>query len=291
VRKDEQYSNDSIDSLEARLCREFGRELKSRLRNHFREALEGLESNSLRRELRELERFSFLSEKESRGFQAAEIYATLMEQRAELLRSTPELQRAHSRLVAASQVVFAARIAGYSSLLLDLSVGSVKQLSQAFDSDFDSFRVFLDAFVPVAFGDVFSESVADQFKFNLEVPGGFTQTFDEVSSAPVVAYSQPPATEGTATFATRERAEWLWKLANGSLLVPFILALVVLYFGFRTLADIHSQQRGAIQPILEHYLALLREDRLRMSQPTKESGDPTQKQGSDKEAGLQAGGN
>ena len=84
-----------------------------------------------------------------------------------------------------------------------------------------------------------------------------------------------------APSAARERAEWIWRLANGSLLIPVLIALAVMFYGMRLLFEIRSSQFNALQPILQHQLELLKEDRLRMAAPatpdqSKASGAPSQ---------------
>jgi hypothetical protein len=72
-----------------------------------------------------------------------------------------------------------------------------------------------------------------------------------------------PSTESRLSDAAR-KAEWVWRLANGSLLVPVILALIVLYFGIKELSSFRNAQYEALKPILEHHMLLLKEDRERM---------------------------
>jgi hypothetical protein len=234
--------------------------------------LRSLEDTLFRSEFGNLERIMFRffdfprSEKDLDRAQILDSFTRLLEQRQQFFRDQPGIQRTLEKLGAAGAVHFSVRIAGYSSLNLDLSTGAFKSLAEAFDNDFDSFRVFLEAFVPQAFGEVFSSDAADRMNFTVQVPASYEKEFVLVRSA------SPPPGPGDNTMqpasqpatTTRERAEWLWRLANGSLLVPLLLALLVMYQGMSMLKDIHASQAEAMKPILEYQLKLLEEDRHRL---------------------------
>lgn len=113
----------------------------------------------------------------------------------------------------------------------------------------------------------------------MQVPAAYEQAF--VASPPSVPSAappippflpSPPTANVTPSTPARERAEWLWRLANGSLLVPFLLALVVMYYGVAMLKDVRGLQNEALKPVLEHQLKLLEEDRRRMF---REASTPT----------------
>lgn len=63
----------------------------------------------------------------------------------------------------------------------------------------------------------------------------------------------------------------MWRVANGSLLLPVLLALLVMRYGFRALSQIHESHLAALQPVLEHQAALLKEDRERLALPRRDS--------------------
>lgn len=268
--RDQTDSNESISALEAKLCRRFGPELREALLRQLSEPLRTLDSELFPGSLRDFEHWMFRfmdgpgSSREWYRYQFAEAFARLMEQRQQVLRDSPSLRRVQERLAAAAGITFSTKLVGYSSLNLDIVPGSFKQIAAAFENDFDSFRVFLEAFVPVAFAGVFSEASADRLDFSVTVPTSAEQSFRDAGvevasrSAPVAAV---PATTPTSA---RERAEWLWRLANGSLLVPLLLALLVMYQGMKMLGEIRESQYDALKPVLEHQLKLLEEDRLRL---------------------------
>lgn len=261
----------SIASLEAKLCRQFGPTLRRVLLNELNEPLRSLDSE-LMRPFRHFEDWLFHMrhrERDDDGYQIFGAISRMVEQRQATIRESTALRAAQERLAAAATVSFATRIAGYASLELAVSVGSLSQLAKVFDGEFESFRVFLEAFTGVVFGDIFDTAAADRMEFTVSIPSSIEQQF---RAAPVTGdlpsqQSAPPVSLPGAPSqgAARERAEWLWRLANGSLILPVLLALLVMYQGVKMLSDIRSTEYEAIRPVLEHQLKLLEEDRHRFS--------------------------
>ena len=268
--------DDDIVQSEAKLRKEFGPALRGLLLRELAEPLRQIEQTLYRGEFRELEHFLFRfvdrPTSDKVGWdrtQALDAFTRLIEQRQQIFRDSPALHRAQERVAAASSVSFSVRLAGYSSLNLDLSIGSLQSLADAFDNDFDSFRVFLEAFVPQAFERVFRQENVDCLDYTVQVPASYEQAF--IANPPTPTSTQQtsvtassPVTAGPTATPARERAEWLWRLANGSLLVPLLLALVVMYYGMTMLNDLRTSQNEALKPILEHQLKLLEEDRRRL---------------------------
>jgi hypothetical protein len=259
-----------IDAAEGKLCREFGPALRQLLISQFAAPIRSLQDTIFPDDFRIFERFIYRgfprSEKDSD--QAAPILDSLtrlIAQRQQFLQDSPGIRRLQEKIAVAGSVNFTVRIAAYSSLDLDLSIGSLKSVAEAFDNDFDSFRVFLEAFAPQAFGNVFSEETADSADFTVQVPVSYKTAF---TTAPQDNPSPPETatakTNSPPNSTTRERAEWLWRLANGSLLVPVLIALFVMYQGMSVLKEIHTSQSEAMKPILDHELKLLEEDRRRL---------------------------
>lgn len=272
-------SDSAIVELERQFCRDFGGELRDALVQQASVGWRRLESDLFLGGFDDLRHFMLRrSDKEPYSLDALNRF---LEYRQQMFRDSAPLRRAHERMVAAGSVLFTTRISGYSSLNFDIATGSFGQLATIFDDNFDAFRVFLDAFVPVAFGEVFSEDFANQLEFSVVVPRSVEEAFYAAvggaqsaltPTMPSAATSPPaPTTSDTRDqWGARERAEYLWRLANGSLLVPVVLALAIMFYGFSILADIRRTQYEAPKPLLDHQLELLREDRLRMwpAQPT-----------------------
>jgi hypothetical protein len=265
----------TLGELESKLCRQFGRDLRNQLVYHLRDTIFRNQDDH------NLDRFMFRFDKgPESSFEWASAYEKFIDYRIELLRSNPAIQRERIRIVEAVSLIFSTRIASYSSLNLELSMGSLEKVAKVFDSNFESFRVFLEAFVPLAFANVFSEDFADLHAFEISIPTSFTTAFSSVPSSPnppsapaavpVQAAASPTPAPVRSTFSdaalnSREKAEWAWRLANGSLLVPLLIALAVMFFGFREVSQLQRTQFEAIKPILEHQLELLKEDRLRLT--------------------------
>lgn len=294
LRGTEQFSNLRVTQLEAKLCREFGGELRSRLLEQLSEGFRVLDSDLFPGGLREFEKMFFhymepFSEKEAYRYQFAEAFTRYLEHRQQLFRENMAFRAAQERLAAAADIFFSTRISGYASLSFDLSTGSFGQLARAFDSNFDTFRVFLDAFIPVAFAEVFNEDFSNRFDFTVSIPSSVEQAFTSAARDLAVAQTTgSPKSSGQAVgpaapSAARARAEYIWLLANGSLLVPVLIALAVMLYGIRLLSEIRSSEFIALQPILQHQLELLKEDRLRITvsatpDSSKAGGVPSQAQ-------------
>ncbi|MDF0541211.1 hypothetical protein PX699_02555 [Sphingobium sp. H39-3-25] len=270
-----------IGKLEGKLCRELSQELRKGLISEIATPIREIERSLFDGEYRSLDHFLFrVIERPDRGFggDASQIFETLtrhLDQRQELFRSSPEIRRLQEKMARAGSVYFSVRIAGYSSLNLDVSVSSLSALADVFDRDFDSFRVFLEAFVPQAFNQVFWHDASDLVEFSTHIPSGFAAAFSAAAIAPAISQPVPnPLSTPPSGPSSREKAEWLWKLANGSLLLPVLLALIVMYFGMSMLIEIRGTQYDALKPVLDHQLKLLEEDRLRLGGTTQPAPRP-----------------
>lgn len=282
-------SNESISQLEAKLCRGMSEQLAEKLVEVFSKAVRESESALDLEVFHDVERFFFRfggsDERNFRSYQFAEAYTKYLDYRLEILKSNPSLMEARSRVTQAASVYFSVRIAQYSSLNLDVFVAPIERVAKLFDNDFDSFRVFLDAFVPVMFAETLSQDFADQNSFSVSAPQSFQTEFNKLRSVSVTATNQSadlgtsvvPASHTTSN--ERERAVWLWRLANGSLLIPVLIALFVCYFGLKELADLRETESRMLAPVLQYQLDILKEDRLRI---------PGQQQESVKDAGTAA---
>lgn len=260
----------NIDRLEGMLCREFGPQLRSLLIQYISEPIRH-EKYDFRHLGDFLLRFFERPRLEKIRDQdyILDIFTRLLEQRPKLIRESPGYGKIQEKIAATSTVIFSITIVGYSSLVLDLSVGSLNKIAEIFENDFDSFRIFLDVFVPITLKEVFSSNIADEIEYHINIPDSYSQVFAPFPSqeaantgpAAVPTTGAPSPQSGTTA---RDRAEWLWRLANGSLLVPCLLALFVLYQGMILLQEIRASEQEAMKPFLDHQLKLLEEDRHRL---------------------------
>lgn len=206
-------------------------------------------------------------EKDFDRFQIADSLARILEQNQNEMRENVGAKYAKEKIALASSVMFDLTIAGYSSLNLDMVVGSLDKLSEVFDNDFDSFCVFLNVFCPMAYAEVFSQDDADRIDFSVKVPDSYREEFqtskNEIVSR-VAASSNLDASGTKKSEYARNKAEWLWRIANGSLLVPVFIALFVMYECIVVLKGIESMQYSAMKPVLDLQLNLLEEDRARL---------------------------
>jgi hypothetical protein len=275
VRKNNNYAERSISSLETGLIREFGDHLRAALVQRISQGIRDAEDTLYGPELRMMlehyrhffHEFPFPKEKYWPSFYPNEPLTKLIEFRQQVFREIPAARTVFERLALTSDVTFSVRIDGYSSLDLSLLVGQIEKLAAVFDSDFESFRVFLDVFVPKAFGDVFVDDIANEMSFEINIPQSIKDVFVQpnVTNPPIVEPTKPPVLGTEAAKSNAEqRAQWLWKLANGSLLIPVLIALAVMYFGLKEIASIRILQYEALKPILEHQVQLLKEDRERL---------------------------
>jgi len=285
-------SNEDVSNLEARLCRGFGPALKKSLVESLSEPLRTLEDQLSRDGLSTFERmFEFGPPgRDWYRYQAGEAFSRFIEYRRDAFESLPELRNVRERLAAAAGVIFSTRIIGYSSLTFEVATASFDKLAKAFDGHFDELRVFLDAFVPLAFAEVFDIGFADTNTFDVSIPESAEHAFIAAAARPAARpIEQQDISSTTSKFpSSRERAEWLWRLANGSLLVPFAIALLVMFYGIRMLSDIRRTEDEALRPILIHQLELLREDRARFSiNQVKDVGVPCAITSADSKNGKQ----
>ena len=262
----EQFSNLSASQLEGALKAQFGAHLRENLISHLRTAREATELRIPPEPWFEFERFMFRGPREPGSTEWAayfDMLARLAEARHRAVESVPELATLQGKLAAAATVTFSVTNVRYGSLTFDLSLGSLGKIVTVFDNDFDSFRVFLEAFVPISFAESTDHGFAQSLDFEIVPAPGLEQQFatSEAATSPEKASA---AGGPIPVQASRERAEWLWRLANGSLLVPLLISILIMWYGLKELGQISDRQMQYLQPILQHQLELLREDRLRL---------------------------
>ena len=265
-------SSQALASLETSLCHNLARALEAGLVDHFRKPLRtvrneltGVPYAVLYGSLRESAKAQ-----ESDNTEVRRILTGMADEAEKVLRESPGLRAAAERLAAAAGVMFSVRIAGYSSLDLILEPSPLALLLKAFDHNCEDIRFFLEAFVSPSLRDSVSPSINHPVNVTVTIPLSIQEDcLAQANVAPVPRAGVPAAQPDTASQSvTRQRAELVWGLANGSLLLPVLLALLVLYFGIGILKDIGMAQQTAMQPILEHHLKLLEEDRRRLLQST-----------------------
>jgi len=154
-----------------------------------------------------------------------------------------------------------------------LVIEPVEKLVNLFDSNFEYFHTFFDTFLPSAFVASLARNREDNvtnifldhrdFNFNAtasdELKAAFTPKQEESTGTSVtIAASQdeaslPPPKTVSADITKMEKAQWYWKVANFSLVVPVILALLVLYHSCQKIDDVVKTQNEALKNVTEKY--------------------------------------
>jgi len=260
----------NVQRLEGELVRAVPRELSRLLVNSIAAPLtntaRALEETDDRYGWRELEHWLRMGRSEDAPFSPADFSAALVqlaELRTSRLRDTPNYAQILERISLASRVHISAKIISYSSLEFGLSFGNIEALAKAFESDFESFQIFLDVFVPRAFENIFLSSNGHGYEWTVSTEQAFEAAFSQGSkkmAPPLVAAQQttlPSAAPTIEPSAAIQKAEWLWRLANGSLLVPVAILLAVLFFTIQEVGKTRSMQADALKPVIDYYQQLL----------------------------------
>jgi hypothetical protein len=128
------------------------------------------------------------------------------------------------------KILFKARIRGYSSLVFGVDMASVESLAKLFDGSYDAFELFLDQYIPAAFSATYGEWEGPA-EYILTPDASIRKTFDSFGSESINNNSKPSS--------AIHRANWLWIIANTSLVVPSIAALLG---AFLMISSIDKQQ-------------------------------------------------
>lgn len=128
-------------------------------------------------------------------------------------------------------VSFQLRQIEYGSLDLALEIAGIQQLAKLFDGNFDVFMMFMEGYLPVAF-----EETLAPFHIDTEF-----LLFEAVPSQAVFA-DFASASRPSVAARMRDKAESMRLLVNGTLVIPVLLALAVLYVAAKNVA----QERGEL---------------------------------------------
>jgi hypothetical protein len=167
----------------------------------------------------------------------------------------PEAQR---KAALAASTVINARIVGYSSLDLGISIEPIGNLVEFFDGNFDYFQIFLSSYIPKSF----DESIRGGFWYT-----AWDSTLAEynfaISSIPAEisdAFKSKSVNAPTVKLPSADKARWAWVLANTSLVVPTLLAAAYLYVAERRLESreqvVEAKMNIAEKSAIEAYKAV-----------------------------------
>lgn len=152
-----------------------------------------------------------------------------------------------------SRISFRARIAGYNTLDLVIEVAGVGSLMKLLGSA-GVFELFLAAYLPDAFDGAFEGDYSPSrgLDFNLNLSPGFVQAFSEDR------LNTDMPTGGRLARAGEIGRRRLWLLTNGTLLIPFTLALGVLYVAHEDLASRRRELADLQRALLAHQDVLVK---------------------------------
>jgi len=140
------------------------------------------------------------------------------------------------------KVGFRCRVTGYSSLNVKMTVSGFQSLMEIFDRDFESFRVFFEPFLYRSLASAYNGHLASSLSAELRFPDAFKTDFET---------PPPPPASTRSRWDAHARADWLWRLANGSLLIPVLLALAVLVFAGMAVRDLHRTYVDGVSRLLD----------------------------------------
>jgi hypothetical protein len=127
-------------------------------------------------------------------------------------------------------VVFEVLSHRYGSLDVLVGLEPVGKLVEAFDKNFDYFRVALQGFVPAAVNSALFQAMQGHYAGYLPWEGLdiSVEPTPALQAAFVSAASIPP-TASPSGWGAAAKANWIWIAANTSLLVPTVLAALYLF--------------------------------------------------------------
>lgn len=245
-----------VDALEGKLAHEFGINLKKNLQRAISAEFDSLDQASGIKEVRRIleERRHFRLERIERASDV-DSWSWLngfWEHRTELIRSNPFYRNIMERASAAAAVYFKATDLRYGSLDFGLAVSNLPKLAKAFDYSFPTFTAFLDVFIPETFSDLHSHEAAKRYAFDVTIPKSIEQSFS-TARRESTGGEHPERPVIHELDEASARREYLWKLANGSLLIPVVILIAVLIFTIVNISKSRKSEIEVLEPLLQHY--------------------------------------
>jgi hypothetical protein len=128
------------------------------------------------------------------------------------------------------KILFKASIRRYSSLVFGVDIASIESLAKLFEGSYDAFELFLDQYIPEAFLKTYG-TWEGSAEYRLTPDASIRKTFDSIDSESV-------HNNGKLSSAMH-RANWMWIIANTSLVVPSVAAFLG---AFLMISSIDKQQ-------------------------------------------------
>jgi hypothetical protein len=245
VKESSNLELENPDRLEYIFKKEFPRVLKREIRNKFRSELREFEkaySSGIETPyLEEYFHFRRFEKSEKMYFDDFVIgLSKLQEIKNEYFKDNLEYQKLLNKNLLAAQIDFGVENIKYSSLDFDLSIEPIEKMLQLFDNNFDFFKIFLDSYISESF--LSSVSI---YNGNLPIDTSisYSESLVQAFNSGINSKKQPLSDnlEVNQKEATKwDKAKWVWSLANGSLVVPVILSLLILFVAFNKLEKLDS---------------------------------------------------
>ena len=236
------------ENLEFTFKRNFGKELKNSLKQKIRKELNEFERNYnidfKSPYFEEFLHFNFRRlEKEERVHFDDFIngISKLQELKNDYLKDNKEYQNLLSKYLIASQIDIGVRNISYSSLGFDLSIEPIEKVIEIFDNNYELLRIFLDQYIPESFlSSISVNNDSIPIEVSIDYPESYKDIFNKKTGNQKNKTAESIENNNQQTSGKWEKAKWFWSMANGSLVVPVILSLIVLYFAFNKTEEVNK---------------------------------------------------
>ena len=233
------------EKLEYIFRKRFTKELKQDLQNKFRDELRSFENQYNVDFMHPFfddyfhKYFSRLEKDERFYFQDfVNGIAKLQELKNDFFKDNKKYQELLSKNLLAAQIDFRIDNISYSSLGFDLSIEPIEKAIELFDNNFEYFRIFLDQYISDSFlssMSIYNDRLPVDVSINYS--DDFKKDFEKIRNPKSQKIEHTDSTE-EKNGNKWEKAKWVWSLANGSLVVPVILALIILFVTFNKMDSI-----------------------------------------------------
>lgn len=260
-------SNDP-EKLEYFFRKQFAKELKENLRKKFQNELSRFEREYGIYPDRFLDEFFFRGSEKDKRYQFDDFVngiTKLQELKNEFFKNNKEYQNLFAKSIIASLIDFQIDNISYSSLGFDLSTEPLEKAVELFDNNFEYFRIFLDQYISESFLSSFS-IYYDRLPIDVSInySDDFKKEFEKTAKSKMQQVDNVNSVNEQNT-GKLEKAKWIWSLANGSLIVPVILALIILFVTFDKMDSIfkirqdnYKEMQLENEKILENYKELMK---------------------------------
>lgn len=249
--------NTNPENLEYTFKKNFTKELKNDLKQKFRNELDEFEKNyNIDFKSPYFDKFfhfyfqRFDKQEKVHFDDFINGISKLQELKNDYLKNNKEYQRLLKKSLIASQIDFGIKNISYSSLGFDLSIEPFDKVVEVFDNNYELFRIFLDQYIPESFLSSISVYNANlPIDVNINNSETLIGAFNKKCDNKEKMKAENIAENNNQQSGKWDKAKWFWSMANGSLVVPVILALLVLYFAFNKIETVNSIRQDNFKKI------------------------------------------